>query len=154
MARWVEIPDPASQVESRALPFDSGNIDEYTTVRIPTTLYRRLKGASNEAQRVFDILAMRMSHVFPYWKGTRADFRFTDTSDTVVFVLTPMKRFIRVEIRTDTTGYRDRQRLFPMAPATSSQYPGKWVRANVSDLKVATTIADDIAVVLGTLNAK
>jgi len=149
LARWVEAPDPASQVESRAIPFESGAITEQTVVRIPATLYHKYRSASVKAQRVFDYLSMRMSHVFPFWKGTRADFRFADADQTVVFVLTPMKRFIRVEIRTDATGYRDRRRLFPTAPSAGSAYPGNWIRANVSDINVATAIADDIAGVLG-----
>lgn len=145
MAKWVAAPDPASQAESRALPYESGIIGEQTTVRIPAALYQKLMSASIEAQRVFDYLAMRMSHIFPYWKGTRADFRFADTSQLVVFVLTPMKRFIRVEIRTDATGYRDQRSLFPTAPSPASGYPGNWKRANVCDPQVATAIADDIA---------
>lgn len=154
MARWVETLDPASQIESRAMPFDNGIIEEHTSVRIPSTLYRKLRSASVEGQRVFDYLAMRMSNVFPFWKGTRADFRFTDSNPIVVFVLTPMKRFIRVEIRTDTTGYKNRRGLFPAAPAASSLYPGTWVRANISDHATATAIADDIANLLENLNMR
>lgn len=154
MAKWVETLDPASQVESRALPYEPGILGEQTTVSIPATLYRKYKSASREAQQVFDYLAMRMSHVFPFWKGTRADFRFADTNQTVVFVLTPMKRFIRVEIRTDVTGYRDQHGLFPTAPSPGSGYPGNWIRANVSDFEVATAIADNIARVLGDLSAR
>lgn len=149
MARWVETPDPASQVESRAIPFDSGVIGEQTAVRIPATLYRKFRSASTEAQQVFDYLAMRMSHVFPFWKGTREDFRFADAEQTVVFVLTPKKKFIRVEIRTDATGYRDRHGLFPLAPSVGSAYPGDWVRANVSSLNTARAIAEDVESTVG-----
>lgn len=144
MARWLETPDPASQVESRAIPYESGTITEQTVVRIPATLYHKYRSASTESQRVFDCLAMRMSHVFQYWKGTRADFRFTEEDQTVAFVLTPMKRFIRVEIRTDVTGYHDRHNLFPTAPSAGAAYPGTWIRANISETVVATSIADDI----------
>lgn len=149
MARWVEAPDPASQVESRAVSCDSGVIGEQTTVRIPATFYRRFRSATTEAQQVFDCLAMRMSHVFPYWKGTREDFRFADHDQTVVFVLTPKKGFIRVEIRTDTAGYHDRHKLFPLAPSVGSAYPGDWVRANVSSLNTARAIAEDVESTVG-----
>jgi len=144
LARWVEAPDPVSQVESRAVPYDSGLIRGKTVVRIPATLFRKYRSSSSEGRKVFDYLAMQISHVFPFWKGTRADFRFTDNDQTVAFVLTPMKRFIRVEIRTDVTGYRDRRNLFPTAPSAGAAYPGTWIRANVSEITVAASIADDI----------
>ena len=66
MARWVEAPDPVSQIESRAIPYESGIIADDTIVSIPATLYSKYRSASVEAQRVFDYLAMRMSHVFPF----------------------------------------------------------------------------------------
>jgi hypothetical protein len=144
LATWVERPDPASQAESRIMPFSRGIISARTSVRIPKTLYRNLGRSSSEARTIFDVIAMRISHVFPGWKGTRCDFRFADQLDTRVFVLTPKRKFILVEIRIDVTGYRNRNNLFPAAPATSSQYPGNWVRANVDNVTVATAIADDV----------
>ena len=146
LARWVETSDPASQVESRALPLDSGVIGEQTTVRIPSTLYHKLKSASPEAQRAFDILATRMSHVFPFWKGTRDDFRFSNSDERVVFILTPTTNYIRVEIHPGLTGYRNRQHLFPEETSPRSGYPGiaLWPRVRVSGSSEAAAIADDV----------
>ena len=144
MAIWLPAPDPASQVESRRAPYLNGIIGNDTPMRISVTLHRNLMRASSDVQAVFDILAMRMSHVFWGWKGTRCDFRFADGGVTPVFVLTPHIKSIRVEIRRDQTGYRDRNNLFPTAPAASSQYPGTWIRVYVADLTVAIAIADDV----------
>lgn len=144
MANWIEAPDPRSQAESRMAPYFTGRINDNSRVRIPRTLHGDLMRAMPDAQSVFDLIAMRLSRVFPSWKGTRCDFRFADQDNTPVFALTPRVRFIRVEIRTDRTGYRDRHNLFPEAPGAASQYPGDWVRANVAEPHMAEAIARDV----------
>jgi len=85
---------------------------------------------------------MAMSHVFPFWKGTRADFRFADAGQTRVLVLTPKIQFVRVEVRTDATGYRVAHHLF--SDTAPEDYPGDWARANVADIRVARAIAEDV----------
>jgi len=148
MANWIESPDPISQIESRLTPFESGRIGQNTNVRIPVSLHHMLTTTSVDCNRVFDYIAMRISHIFPFWKGTRIDFRFASNNHAVSFILTINKQSIRVEIRTDETGYRDRHNLFPSAPSPKSNFPGKWLRVNVNSLRDAEMIADDIIDVL------
>lgn len=147
MAIWIAAPDPPSQPDSRQLPCESGIIKENTQVHIPERLNSKRERASAEAQRIFDVLAMRMSHVFPLWKGTRDDFRFRGSGGPVVFILTPRIKFITVDIRKDETGYRDIDQLFPDSPSVKTRHPGGsevWGRARIGRPADADRIADAI----------
>jgi len=144
MAIWIADQDPVDQVLSRTIPLNSGVIGERTRVQIPASLNSKRTAANLDAQRIFDLLAMRIAQIFPFWKGTRVDFRFANNEEVRVLALTPKKRFIRVDIRIDITGYQNRNNLFTDAPAASSAYPGEWIRANVDDINMAIAIAEDI----------
>lgn len=144
MARWIPSPDPTSQVQSRAIPFESGIIAQNTTVQIPETLNNTLRRTSPELQNIYDYLVMRMSHIFTNWKGTKLDFRFANSAEDRVFVLTPNIKFLRVEIRANETGYNNNQNLFPDVPTASSRYPVNTLRADITQMEEAVQIADSI----------